>query len=319
MSNIDLNKRLYEKIYLIRMVEEKIREIYPSDAMKTPVHLSLGEESIVAGVCHALSQADQVFGTYRSHAVYLAKGGNLDAFFAELYGKESGIAKGKAGSMHISCPEVGFMASSAVVASIIPVALGSAFSASYKKEDRISAVFFGDGATEEGVFWETLNTASLMNLPILFVCENNELAIHAKINDRQSYTISEAVKPFGISVFTTETTDPESIWNIAKEAICAIKETGKPSFLHLYYHRYLEHVGINEDYNAGYRCKEDYADWYAMDPVKIQRKKLVDIGVDEKEIEVIESVVNKMINESIRNAEYAAFPDACELLKDVYS
>jgi pyruvate dehydrogenase E1 component alpha subunit len=302
------------------MVEEKVREIYPSDVMKTPVHLSLGEESIVAGVCHALSRRDQVYGTYRNHALYLAKGGDLEEFFAELCGKATGVAKGKAGSMHMSAPEVGFLASSAIVASIIPVALGAAFAAKYQNNDHTVAVFFGDGATEEGVFWESLNIACLKNIPLLFVCEDNGLAIHSHIRDRQSYSIPEAVKPFGANVFTDDTTDAERIYDYTSKAIRLSKETGKPSFLHLRYHRYLEHVGINEDYCYDYRAsKEDYVHCYEVDPVRIQRDKLDSLGVHESEINSIETALDRAIDDSVQNALAADYPQSQELLEDVYA
>jgi len=301
------------------MAEEKVREVYPSDVMKTPVHLSLGEEAIIAGVCQALSPCDQIFGTYRSHALYLAKGGNLDVFFAELYGRETGIAKGKAGSMHLSDPRNGFMIASAIVASIIPVALGGAFAAKYKGEDHIAAAFFGDGATEEGVFWETINAACLMKLPILFVCENNEWAIHAHIKNRQSYDIVEAVKPFHLNVFSESTTDAEKIFQMTRDALVAMKDTGYPSFMHLRYHRYLEHVGINEDFCFGYRCKEDYADWYERDPVKIQREKLIRLGMVETDIHTLEKEINNCIEESIGKAAAAKYADSCEVSEGVYA
>jgi len=319
MTDIELNKELYRKIYLVRMTEEKVRELYPTDVFKTPVHLSHGEESIVAGVCQALSPDDQVYGSCRGHALYLCKNGSLEAFFGELYGNKLGVAKGKAGSMHLSSPDTGFIASSAIVAGIIPVALGAAFAAKYKKEKRIVAVFFGDGATEEGVYWETLNFASLNKLPILFVCEDNGLAIHSHIAHRQSYVIPEAVKPFGIQMHFDDTTDPEIIYNAAKEAARKIKETGKPYFLHFKYHRYLEHVGINEDYQFGYRRKEDYTHWYSVDPIKIQRNKLLSIGVAEAEIQELEAAINKNIEESVKRAAAAEMPEASELFKDVYA
>jgi pyruvate dehydrogenase E1 component alpha subunit len=309
MTDIELNKKLYQKIFLIRTVEEKIRDIYPSDVMKTPVHLSLGEESIAAGVCQALSTQDQVFGTYRNHALYLAKDGNLDEFIAELWGKKSGVAKGKAGSMHMSAPEAGFLMSSAVVGSIIPVALGAAYAAKFNREEHVVAVFFGDGATEEGVFWESLNIA----------CHNG-LAIHALIQDRQSYSIPEAVKSFGPHVFSDDTTDAEKIYHYTQQAIRLSKRTGKPSFLHLKYHRYLEHVGINEDYCYDYRAsKEDYRHCYAVDPVKIQREKLNSLGIKDHEINSIEKDIEMAINKSMRKAETDSFPGESDLLEDVYA
>ncbi|RZB35273.1 MAG: acetoin:2,6-dichlorophenolindophenol oxidoreductase subunit alpha [Desulfobacteraceae bacterium Eth-SRB1] len=320
MTNIELNKELYKKIYLMRKAEEKIQEVYYTDVMKTPVHLSLGEEAIVAGVCQALSVDDQVYGTCRGHALYLARSKNLGAFYGELCGKVTGVAKGKAGSMHISCPESGFVASSAIVSSTIPVALGAAFAAKYKKSNHIVAVFFGDGATEEGVFWETLNMACLKKLPILFVCEDNGMAIHAQIKDRQNYSIPEATRSFGLSVHSDDTTDSERIYSITEQAVQDIKKTDVPHLLHLKYHRYLEHVGVNEDYSAGYRGqKDDYADWYARDPVLFQREKLKLLGIIGDEIKLMETEIDQAINESTKLALDAPFPADSELFKDVYA
>lgn len=316
---LQLNKTLYEMVFSMRMVEERVRQEYPGDELKTPVHLSLGEEGIVAGVASALSPADHVFGTYRSHALYLARGGDWDAFFAELYGRQTGLAQGKAGSMHLSAPEVGFMASSAVVSSIIPVALGSAHVAKARGENRIAAVFFGDGATEEGVFWESANFASLMGLPVLFVCEDNGLAIHAQRCNRQAYAINEAVAAFGLRVFESRSTDPEVVRALTLEALEHMRATGKPALLHLHYHRYLEHVGICEDYRFGYRCKEDAASWYAVDPVALQRAKLLNLGMSEDEVGQIEKDVLTRIDGCVERAAKAPFAPVCALHEDVFA
>ena len=308
---------LYEAIFLIRSVEEAVRRLYPSDVMKTPVHLSIGQEAIVAGVCLALKRTDHVFGTYRNHALYLAKGGDIDKFFAELFGRIDGAAKGKAGSMHISAPEAGFMASSAIVSSIIPVALGDAYSSLYQGRQAITAVFFGDGATEEGVFWESLNFASLKNLPLLFVCENNELAIHAHLRDRQSYSIPDVCRGFNLNVFSQNLRDPMEIHLMAREAVGFIRASQRPALIHLRYHRHLEHVGIAEDFNCGYRCKEDYADWYASDPVVLQRESLLALGMDDERILEIEAAIAAKVESSLRKGLESSYPGACELLEDV--
>jgi pyruvate dehydrogenase E1 component alpha subunit len=221
--------------------------------------------------------------------------------------------------MHLSAPEVGFIASSAVVSSIIPVALGAAHAAKMKGEDRVAAVFFGDGATEEGVFWESANFASLMGLPVLFVCEDNGLAIHALRGNRQAYQINEAVAAFGLRVFESRTTDPEEIRTLTLEALAHMRASGKPAFLHLHYHRYLEHVGINEDYCFGYRCKEDAADWYAVDPVARQRGKLLSLGLAEAEIAGLEQSILSRIEGCVERARKAPFAPVCALHEDVFA
>src|SRR5579872_6935238 len=180
-----MHERFYRSLYRIRRVEEEVARVYPSDCIKSPVHLSIGQEAISVGVCEALRPDDVVFGTYRGHALYLAKGGDLKQMVAELFGKATGCAKGKGGSMHMIAPEAGVMGTSAVVGTTIANAAGYAYALKLRRRDTVVASFFGDGATEEGVFAETLNFAVLKRLPVLFVCENNGYAIHTAQAKRQ--------------------------------------------------------------------------------------------------------------------------------------
>src|SRR5215469_12682757 len=178
---------LFRECLRIRLVEEKIIELYPSDRIQSPVHLSIGQEAVAVGTCETLRPTDLLFATYRSHAFYLAKGGDLNRMFAELYGRIDGLAKGKAGSMHLAAPDVGMMGSSAVVATNLPHAAGAALAARNRRTDQVIVCAFGDGATEEGVYHETLNFVALMQLPVVLLCENNGLAVHASQKERQSY------------------------------------------------------------------------------------------------------------------------------------
>lgn len=314
----NLNLELYKKLYLIRKTEERIIEHYYEDEMKTPMHMSMGEEAIVAGICHALKREDQAFGTYRSHALYLAKTLETDLFFAELYGKETGLAKGKAGSMHLCAPEAGLLGTSAIVGSIIPVAAGAAYANKIRGDDRIVAVFFGDGATDEGAFWESLNVACLMRLPILFVCEDNRLAVHTPISKRHSYnSIIDIVSKFNCHAFEEKTTDVEVIYELTCKAIKLLNSTQRPSFLHLKYYRYLEHVGVNEDFDAGYRSREEFEKWFKKDPINLQRKKLLKLGIEE-EVRKLEKEIDNQINNSIAKAKEAPFAKQYELYKGVF-
>jgi len=319
-NRVELNLELYKKIYLIRKTEEKIQEHYNEDEMKTPMHMSMGEEAIAVGVCHSLKEEDQIFGTYRSHAIYLAKTGDTNNFFAEMYGKDTSLQKGKSGSMHLCAPELGFMGSSAIVGSIIPVAVGAAYVNKLKGNNKTVVVFFGDGATDEGVFWESLNVACLMKLPILFVCEDNGLAVHTPISKRHGYTsITDIVSKFNCNVLVENTTDAEVIYELTRKSIKLIKTTQMPCFMELKYYRYLEHVGINEDFNAGYRLKDEFEEWYKKDPVNIQRKKLLEFGCNELEIQKMEGDLKAQIERSMKSAQNAPFSDISELHKGVYS
>src|SRR3990167_5953243 len=188
MYTPELVARLYKRMSLIRRFEMRLAEIYHTDAIKSPVHLSIGQESIAVGVCDPLEKDDIVSNTYRCHATYIAKGGDLNEMMAELYGKSTGCAGGKAGSMHLVDMRRGIMGASAVVGTTVPVAAGYALAMQMQAHNsghqRIVVSVFGDGATEEGCFYETLNFASLHKLPILFVCENNRLAIHTPLEKR---------------------------------------------------------------------------------------------------------------------------------------
>jgi acetoin:2,6-dichlorophenolindophenol oxidoreductase subunit alpha len=315
-----LNLELYRKMVLIRKTEEAICRHYSEDEMKTPVHLSLGEEAIAAGVIHALAPEDQFFGTYRSHGIYLARTGETDKFFAELYGKATGLLKGKAGSMHLSAPEYGLMGTSAIVSGIIPVAVGAAYAAKVSGSGRIVAAFFGDGATEEGVFWESINAACLMKLPVLFVCEDNDLAVFTGKAQRRGYDSLPAIlERLRCAVLTDSTTDVERIYYRTLEAIEAIKSKQQPCFLNLSYYRYLEHVGVCEDFHCGYRSKDEFEDWFKLDPLKIQREKLLKLGCSQEELQKLEGAIDRQIARSIELAGQAPFADDEELCRQVYA
>ena len=175
----------YSKISLIRNVELEISKKYSENKMRCPVHLSIGQEACAVGVCENLKKKDTLYSTHRSHAHYLAKGGSLKRMIAEIYGKKTGCCGGRGGSMHLFDDSVGMKSSIPIVASSIPIAAGNALSIKLKKSKNISVVIFGDGAVEEGIFYETLNFSVIKKLPILFVCENNLYSIMTHIKERQ--------------------------------------------------------------------------------------------------------------------------------------
>ncbi len=314
------NIEFYKKLYLIRKSEETIIEHYFEDDMKTPMHMSMGAEAISVGICGALKPDDQVFGTYRSHALFLAKTGDTDDFFAEMYAKETASLKGKGGSMHLCSPDFGFMGTSAIVASAIPVAVGCAFANKRADNGRVVAVFFGDGATEEGSFWESLNIACLMKLPILFVCEDNGLAVHTPKHQRQGYkSITDIVSNFNCLVADEKTTDVETIYESGCSIIKQMKTKQMPALVRLQYYRYLEHVGVNQDFNAGYRDEDEFEQWRKHDPVELQRKKLQNLGVDDDKIIRLEVDIDKQVNNSIERAKQADFCSVCELHEGMWA
>ena len=305
--------RVYRSLRLIRRTEEEIARIYPSDKIKSPVHLSIGQESVSVGVCDILDASDVISATYRGHAAYLAKGGDLKQMMAELYGKGTGCAAGKAGSMHLIDMDANVLGMSAVVGTTIPVAAGYAFALKREGKGRIAASFFGDGATEEGVFYETLNFASLHKLPILFVCENNGFAIHSPIANRwATEALCERVRTFGIETQELADDDVFAIREAARQATQAIRGGEGPQFIECKTYRWLEHVGPGEDYDDGYRTRDELDAWQARDQVAATSAML-----DDAERQVIDDEVESLIAEAVDFAEQSPWPEPEELYSHV--
>jgi len=306
---------LYRQLYRIRRVEEEVARVYPTDCIKSPVHLSIGQEAASVGVCEALQPDDRVFGTYRGHALYMAKRGDLKKMVAELYGKDTGCTRGKGGSMHLIEPSAGLMGTSAVVGTTIPHAVGFAQALRMQKSRAVVAVFFGDGAMEEGVFHESLSFAVLKKLPVLFVCENNFYAIHAPLSHRQTpIGMCERVAVHGVPAVCVDDGDVERIYQEARLAITRMRESGEgPWFLECHAYRWREHVGPNEDFHAGYRTRDEMQPWLDSDPV-------VRIGarLDDAVRKRIGAEVEAEVAEAFAFAEASPFPYPDELYTDVY-
>ena len=309
---------LYRKLILVRQAEEKIREDYFNDEMKTPVHLGIGGEAIAVGVCHCLPKDSKTFGTYRNHALYLTITEDTDSFFAELYGKVTGSAKGKAGSMHLTAPDQGLMVTSAVVGTTIPLALGAALANTYRKSDDFVAVFFGDGAVEEGVFWESLNFACLHRLRVLFVCEDNSLAIHTSSAQRQGFrSIPEAVQGFQCHVSSGNGSDLGAVISSTRQMLQLMSEKPGPGFLHFTYFRFLEHVGPGEDFDAGYRRRPSLEEMEDFNPVVRFEKEVCQNGYSVHDLAAVKKAVDEQISRSVRSAQEAPFPPPSELYTDL--
>ena len=318
---LDRDLDLYRRLYLVRRAEQVIQKCYADDEMKTPVHLSIGQEAIPVGVCAALGPEDRLFGTYRSHALYLARTLDTDGFFAELYGRETGIAGGKAGSMHLTAPAEGLMATSAVVATTLPLALGAAFTAAYRRTGARVAAFFGDGAIDEGAFWETLNFACLRGFPLLFVCEDNGLAIHSPVARRHGHApIADVAERFRCRVYRSESTDAVEIRELAEDALQTIDRGKGPCFLHLHCYRYVEHVGVAEDrqFDLGYRDRDQFESWLDRDPVKVLRARLVAEAAGDR-LAAIERDIDSRIERSLERARQAPFPSPDALHRHVFA
>lgn len=315
--NLTLIKRFYRSLYRIRRVEEEVARVYPTDKIQSPVHLSIGQEAVSVGVCEALGPKDVVFGTYRSHALYLAKGGNLKKMIAELYGKATGSAKGKGGSMHLIDARAGVMGTSAVVGTTIPQAVGYAYAIRYRGErNRVAISFFGDGGVDEGVWHESMNFAALKKLPVIFICENNSYAIHSHERSRhlRSNIVARAAA-YGMKAERIDGNDVVKIHQRVQDARSRIAAgRSGPVFFECMTYRWRQHVGPDEDYHSGYRSRKELAPWVKNDQV-LRIGRLLTAASREK----IEREVEREISSAFRFAEKSPFPKARELYTDVYA
>lgn len=313
----------YYEMLKIRMVEESIAGLYPEQEMRCPVHLCSGQEAIAVGVCANLKKNDYVLSNHRSHGHYLAKGGDLKAMLAEIYGKATGCCKGKGGSMHLVDLSVNYMGSTPIVGGVIPVATGVAFGTILKQKNGIvTVVFLGDAATEEGVFCESLNFAALKKLPVIFVCENNFYSVYSPLSVRQAperENISIA-RAYGIYAQKGYGNDVEAVSKTAKKAIEHARKGLGPSFVEFETYRFREHCGPEYDNKLGYRTEEEYERWRQKCPLDTYEKKLLKKKmIDNKKINEIKGKIRTEINEAIVFAKNSPFPDLKEIYTEVYA
>jgi pyruvate dehydrogenase E1 component alpha subunit len=314
-TEIGRTARLFKALLLIRRTEERIAAVYPTDSIKSPVHLSIGQEGVAVGICDVLKPTDVVAMSYRGHAVYLAKGGDLRKMIAELFGKVTGCARGKGGSMHLVAPEAGVLGASAVVGTQIPIATGWALAAKKRATGEVVACFFGDGATEEGCFAESLNFAALHRLPILFICENNGYAIHEPLSKRWATTrLCERVATYGIPTCRIEDQDVFTVRESALKAVSTIRGGAGPAFMECLTYRWREHVGPNEDYDSGYRGPDELRPWRESDQVK-----RLSLMLPNDVVERISQEVTAQIDDAFNFAVASPSPDPSELWSDVYA
>jgi pyruvate dehydrogenase E1 component alpha subunit len=314
---------LYRMMCKIRRSEESMVEPIINGDVKCPVHLYTGEEAIATGVCAALLKSDYVFGNHRSHGHYLAKGGDLKTLVAEIYGKETGCARGRGGSMHVIDPENGMLGAAPIVAGTISLATGAALAAKIRKDSKVAVSFFGDGATGEGVLYESLNFASLNSLPIVFVCENNLYATHMPIREcRISDAIFEVGKPCNISSFKVDGNNVLEVYEISKQAVEQCRKNNGPVFMECVTYRMRGHVGPDDNIQGTHtdiRPDEEVSAWEKRDPIGHFRQYLLNENrVSESELNLIEADIEKEIEAAYAFTKNSPYPGTEELTRYVY-
>lgn len=309
----------YKKMLLIRIAEQEIANLYLRDKIMSFVHFYIGQEAVAVGVCDALAADDRAFGNHRSHGHYLAKGGDLKKMICELLGKENGLAHGKGGSMHMIDKSVNFMGSTPILGSVVPLATGSAFEQKYTKKDSITTVFYGDGASEEGLVYESYNLAALFKLPIIFIVENNLYSVNTKLKDRRSaaYDLAKITEGIGLSYMKADGNDYNDVFKKAKLLVAAAREQGAPAVLECMVYRHMAHSApifdesCREEDTAEKRLEED-----SVAKVKSQ---LIKNGISTEVITSVELEIQEHVLESIQFALKSEFPSKEDLYTNVYA
>ena len=305
-------KNLLFTMKRIRAVEEEIAARYNEWEMRCPTHLSTGQEAVATVVGHLLKNDDLAISTHRAHAHYLGKGGDLKAMIAEIYGKETGCSKGRGGSMHLVDTSVGFMGSTAIVGGTIPIGTGLALGIKYRKTKQISCIFLGDGAIEEGAFYEAANFAALHQLPALFICENNLYSVYSPLSKRQppGRKIHELANKIGLYSDYGDGNDVVQVYEILKHAISEIRAGKGPRFIEFSTYRWREHCGPNYDNEIGYRTQEEFVEWQMKDPINIFQRLLEENKyIDNTDLIKMDQNIQNEISTAFNFAKSSRFPD----------
>lgn len=316
-------KAQYAAMLRIRMIEETIADRYAEQEMRCPVHLSIGQEAVAVGVCAALETRDYIVSTHRAHAHYLAKGGNLPAMMAEIYGRDTGCCRGRGGSMHLIDLAVNMLGSTPIVGSSLPVAVGAAFGSQLRGEnDRITACFFGEGMTEEGTFGESLNFAALKKLPMLFVCENNLFSVYSPMDVRQPAERDRCAiaRAHGMVALHADGNDVDAVFAATQQAVALLRNGKGPVYLEFDTYRWREHCGPNYDNDIGYRTEEEYQTWRARCPIEgLEGQLLSDGTYSAAEVAELRTEFQREIDAAFAFALASPFPDPTPRADDIYA
>ncbi len=304
----------YRTMLKIRMCEEALVKPIQNGFVKCPVHLYTGQEAVAAGICASLNEHDHVFGTHRSHGHYLAMGGNINTLIAEIYGKDSGCSRGRGGSMHVYAIEKGFSGSAPIVGGTISLAVGAALAVKIRKQNQVSVSFFGDGATGEGVLFESLNFTALYKLPVMFVCENNLYSTHLPIDQcRPKDTIHTAAEPFGIPHYQIDGNNVIEVYETAQQAVAHCRAHQGPVFIECLTYRMRGHVGPDDNIQGTHtdiRPKEEIEDWKTKNPIdRLETYLLKNKIFVPAYLDTVKSEIEKEIDTAFRFAEDCPYPD----------
>jgi len=312
---------LYRSMLRIRRIEEEIERRYHQDQMKTPIHLVIGQEATAVGCCAALTNQDLVYSSHRTHGVYLAKGGDLEAMLCEMHCRANGCAGSRGGSMHLIDKGVGMAGTSAIVGGAVPIAVGAALAAQMKGEDRVVVVFLGDATTEEGVTSESLNFAALRQVPAIFFCENNFYSVQSPLTTRQPpREIHKWAAAHHLPAVAVDGTNVLDVYEATRAAVARAKSGGGPSFIEAAVYRFRAHGGAGDDSRTGYRDEAERVAWEPFCPVRMFGEYLIARNVlTGRSIADMEERIASEIAEAFEFALASPNPTEQDLYQHVYA
>ncbi len=310
---------LYRQMVIIRRTEEQLAKSYQAGMIPGACHTYVGEEAVATGVCAHLRPDDAVFSTHRGHGHALAKGVPPRELIAELFGRVTGVSRGRGGSMHLFKPEIGMMGTSGIVGPCILQATGAGYSAKLLGVDRVGVAFFGDGASNNGAFHEGLNLAAIWDLPVLFVCENNMYATEVALSyATKNQNLAERAANYKIPSIAVDGNDVTAVYNAAGEAIRRARAGGGPSFIECKTYRTRAHAEGMRD--AGYRTQEEVEAWKQRDPIMTFKAKLLSEGIiTQDDIDAIDNEIKAMVEEALEFAKNSPYPDPATVTEYIYS
>jgi len=308
---------LYRKMLEIRYFEEKVYDLYGQNLVPGTIHLYAGQEAVAVGVCANLREDDYITSTHRGHGHCIAKGAQLKRVMAEILGKKTGYCKGKGGSMHIADFSIGMLGATAVVGAGLPIAAGAGLSIKLRKTNQVVACFFGDGASNQGTFHESINMASIWDLPVLFVCENNLYAMGTHQSRVMAIeNIADRAVAYGIPGVVVDGNDVLAVYEAAHEAVDRARKGEGPTLIECKTYRHKGHSRFDP---ATYRPKEEVEEWMKKDPIVQFRAKLIEMRtLTEEEINKIEQEVTAMVEDAVKFAMESPYPAPEEALENVF-
>ena len=308
----DRLRALFTAMVRIRTFEETVAALVEQGKIRCPAHLAIGQEAAAAGVCAALNRADSIWGAHRSHGHYLAKGADMNAAMAEMFGKATGCSRGRGGSMHLVAPEAGIFGTVPIVGATIPMAVGAALASKQRRDGRVAVSFFGDGAMEEGVFHESMNVAAVWKLPVVFACENNLYSSHLGLLERRAKdNLVDSAAAHGMPGARGDGNDVVEVHRLAVEAVERARRGEGPTFLELRTYRWRGHVGPKWDDDVGVKRKDELKDWMPRCPIKRVRDRIAGA-------EAIERAARAEVDAAVAFAEASPYPDASELADHLF-